>query len=220
MHKEKEYVKGLVQFLSFRYLKSSDFFRYNENIKNKCGVEIDMNDEKKILGKERRDLILKWLKESCEPIKGTELASRTNVSRQIIVQDISLLKANNEPIVATPQGYLYLKHQLGNTVVERVIACQHKPEETLTELSLLADHGVTTKDVTVEHPIYGELRASVMVSTRKEAEQFVARMKEANAALLSELTGGTHLHTISAQSEKQLDEACAALQKAGFLIEN
>ncbi|MHA4790996.1 HTH domain-containing protein, partial [Klebsiella pneumoniae] len=67
-----------------------------------------MKKERKLLGEERRALILQWLKENHRPMTGTELANKTNVSRQVIVQDISLLKARNEPIIATSQGYLYL----------------------------------------------------------------------------------------------------------------
>lgn len=72
-------------------------------------------DSDKLLGEERRKQILQWLKETSEPITGGILAERTNVSRQAIVQDISLLKAKNEPIVATSQGYVYLsKNGLAN----------------------------------------------------------------------------------------------------------
>ena len=69
------------------------------------------NEQKKILGEERRQLILQWLLAANEPLSGNELSKKTNVSRQVIVQDISLLKARNEPIIATAQGYLYLKPQ-------------------------------------------------------------------------------------------------------------
>ncbi|MER2142040.1 MAG: HTH domain-containing protein, partial [Priestia megaterium] len=48
--------------------------------------------QKKILGEERRELILQWLKTENKPMTGSELSKRTNVSRQVIVQDISLLK--------------------------------------------------------------------------------------------------------------------------------
>ena len=38
------------------------------------------------------------------PIKGTDLAQMFNISRQVIVQDIALLRAQGEDIIATPQG--------------------------------------------------------------------------------------------------------------------
>ena len=92
---------------------------------------------KKILGEERRQLILQWLLAANEPLSGNELSKKTNVSRQVIVQDISLLKARNEPIIATAQGYLYLKPQEKQQTFERVIVCQHKPAEVRQNLQCL-----------------------------------------------------------------------------------
>lgn len=173
----------------------------------------------KILGEERRKYILQLLKDSNVPITGGDLAEKTNVSRQVIVGDITLLKAKNEPIIATSQGYIFLKQSSGIPMVERTIACKHRPEETETELNLIVDHGVLVKDVKIEHAIYGDLTASIMVSNRQEVKQFVKRLQTTNASLLSELTGGVHLHTISASSEKALEKAEAALKAEGILLE-
>ncbi|MBM7572043.1 transcription repressor NadR [Aquibacillus albus] len=173
----------------------------------------------KVLGKDRKELILKWLKESNTPMTGGELADRTNVSRQVIVQDISLLKARNEPILATSQGYMYMKQNKPKQF-ERVIACKHTPEETRKELELVVDHGVTVKNVFIEHPVYGDLEASIMVSNRKEVDQFIQRIKETNSPYLLQLTGGIHLHTITADTEEKLDLAFNALDRAGIIIES
>jgi uncharacterized protein len=178
-----------------------------------------MSEQKKVLGEERRTLILQVLKDSPVPLTGSELATRTNVSRQVIVGDITLLKARNEPIIATSQGYLYFKKNSNSPIFERTIVCQHQPEETERELNLLVDHGVLVKDVKIEHSVYGDLTASIMVSNRQEVKQFLSNMKETNASLLSELTNGIHLHTISASNTQALDKAEAALKTAGYLIE-
>lgn len=175
--------------------------------------------EKKIFGEERRKLILQWLKSSTTPITGSELAARTNVSRQIIVGDITLLKATKEPIIATSQGYLYMNQSALDETFERTIACCHAPEQTEEELVILVDHGVTVKDVKIEHSVYGDLTASIMVSNRQEVKQFVEKINSTKASYLSELTDGIHLHTITAPTEKLLNEAERALKKAGFLIE-
>ncbi|WP_026672463.1 transcription repressor NadR [Alkalihalobacterium bogoriense] len=173
---------------------------------------------KKVLGEERRELILHWLLQSITPITGNELAERTNVSRQVIVQDISILKARNHSILATAQGYMYIKQQGEEQMLKRRIACQHLPEETEQELMILVDHGVTVKDVMVEHPIYGDLTASLMLSNRRDVHLFLTKMKSTNASLLSELTDGVHLHTIEAETNEQLDDATDALKQAGFLL--
>jgi uncharacterized protein len=174
---------------------------------------------KKVLGEERRTLLLDILKSSTEPITGGELAALTNVSRQVIVGDITLLKARNEPIIATSQGYLYMHTSSPTVLAERTIACSHSPEETEEELYILVDQGVTVKDVRIEHPVYGDLTASIMVSNRREVKQFMEKIKSTNAGYLSELTEGIHIHTIAAQSERALDEAEAAMEKAGYLID-
>ncbi|MBD1381214.1 transcription repressor NadR [Metabacillus arenae] len=175
--------------------------------------------EKKILGDERRALLLQWLKETTYPLTGSDLAKKTNVSRQVIVQDVSLLKAQNEPIIATSQGYLYLRPKgEQDKTFERIIASRHSPEDAEKELNLIVDHGVTVLDVTIEHPVYGDLKASIHVSNRKEVKEFFNKMRSTNAALLSQLTDGLHLHTLVASSDSTLDEVCTSLDKAGFLV--
>ncbi|WP_374717391.1 transcription repressor NadR [Neobacillus sp.] len=179
-----------------------------------------MTEQKKILGEERRAFLLQLLKESDTPLTGSDLASRTNVSRQVIVGDITLLKAKNEPIIATSQGYMYLKQNNGTLVYEKTIACRHTPNEAENELNILVDHGVTVKDVKIEHAVYGDLTASIMVSNRQEVKQFLEKLRITNASLLSELTGGVHLHTITASNKSVLDKAETALKEAGILLES
>lgn len=178
-----------------------------------------MKEQKKVFGEERRTLLLSLLKEANEPMTGSDLAARTNVSRQVIVGDISLLKARNEPIIATSQGYLYLKSNSPVTMYERTIACKHPPEQTEEELYICVDHGVTVKDVRIEHPVYGDLTASILVSNRKEVKQFIKKIHSTQSSYLLELTNGIHLHTISAPSEKTLEDTVEALREANFLID-
>ncbi|WP_096201444.1 transcription repressor NadR [Bacillus sp. FJAT-45350] len=178
-----------------------------------------MSVKKKILGEDRRKLILQWLQDNQKPITGNELAEKTNVSRQVIVQDISILKARNHDILATSQGYIYLQGNLEKEKHKKVIACKHHPEDTKKELMIIVDHGVTVKDVTIEHPVYGDLTGSLMLSNRRDVEQFIQKMEQTKASLLSELTEGVHLHTLEATTKEQLTEAVLALNKEGFLLQ-
>ncbi len=180
-----------------------------------------MTEELKLMGANRRDQLLLWLKESKSPLTGGELAKKANVSRQVIVQDISLLKAKNVPIIATSQGYVYMdaaaqQHQQA----ERIIACLHGPERTEEELQLIVDEGVTVKDVKIEHPVYGDLTAAIQVGTRKEVSHFIKKINSTNATYLSQLTDGVHLHTLTAPDEHRIDQACQALEEAGILIKD
>lgn len=173
---------------------------------------------KKVLGEERRELLLKWLMQTDQPITGTFLATKTNVSRQVIVQDISILKARTYPILATAQGYLFLREQLKSEMSSKVIACKHIPLETEKELNIIVDYGGLVRDVVVEHPVYGDLTASLMLRNRRDVDEFITKMASTKASLLSQLTDGVHLHTIEARTDQQLNEICAALGAAGFLL--
>lgn len=174
---------------------------------------------KKMLGEERRIEILNLLKKQNGPITGTDLAKHTKVSRQVVVNDINLLKARNEPIVATSQGYLYMKEQ-GTTLFERKIVCMHTASETREEMYTIVDCGVTIKNVMIEHAVYGEITASLLVSNRLEVDIFLEKVEQTKANLMSTLTNGTHLHVIVAPSEDLLDKAVASLREKGFLIEH
>lgn len=172
---------------------------------------------KKILGEERRQQIIETLKMASQPVKGTDLANKSGVSRQVIVGDITLLKARNEPILATSQGYVYMKNSTETHVFERQIACVHMPKDAREELYTLVDAGVMVKNVTVEHPIYGELTASIMVANRHEVDLFLAKVEKTGASYLSELTDGIHLHLITATSHEYIEAAVKGMRIKGFL---
>lgn len=177
-----------------------------------------MTESAKWSGTERREQLLLWLRNE-SPLTGNELARRASVSRQVIVQDISLLKASQQPILATSQGYIYME-PAGQTapLVTRIIVCNHRPEQAEEELKLIVDHGVSVQDVIVEHPVYGDLTAPIRVGNRKEVEDFICKINSTQAAYLSQLTGGIHLHTLHASNEAKINNACAALEQAGFLM--
>ena len=174
---------------------------------------------KKMLGEDRRNKLLNILQTSKNPITGTELAKMTDVSRQVIVNDMNLLKAKNEPIIATSQGYLYISRDEQNKVYERKIVCVHTSEQAEDELLTIVDCGATVKNVIIEHPVYGEITASMMLSNRYDVQNFVQRVAETNASYLSILTKGTHLHVISAPSEETLDLVVEKLREKGYLVE-
>ncbi|MGE0912023.1 transcription repressor NadR [Bacillus atrophaeus] len=177
-----------------------------------------MTERVKLTGASRRDKLLLWLKESTSPLTGGQLAKQANVSRQVIVQDISLLKAKNEPIIATSQGYVYIDSTGQQQAAGKIVACLHGPERTEEELQLIVDEGVTVKDVIIEHPVYGDLTASLRVGTRKEVQHFMKKINSTNASYLSQLTNGVHLHTLTASDEHRIQQACQALEAAGILI--
>ena len=134
----------------------------------------------------RRQAILDRLRTADRPVSASALAAGLNVSRQIIVGDIALLRAGGAEISATPRGYVLPRATDGIT---RTIACRHTLAQTGQELDILVDNGCTVLDVIVEHPVYGQLTGQLQISSRYDVEQFLARIRDSDAAPLSMLTG-------------------------------
>lgn len=163
----------------------------------------------------RRQAILDRLRSADRPVSASALAAGLNVSRQIIVGDIALLRAGGAEISATPRGYVLPRATDGIT---RTIACRHTLAQTGQELDILVDNGCTVLDVIVEHPVYGQLTGQLQISSRYDVDQFLARIRDSDAAPLSMLTGGLHLHTLCCPNEDAYTRACAALKAAGLLL--
>lgn len=165
----------------------------------------------------RRQAILDRLRTADRPVSASALAAGLNVSRQIIVGDIALLRAGGAEISATPRGYVLPRATDGIT---RTIACRHTLAQTGQELDILVDNGCTVLDVIVEHPVYGQLTGQLQISSRYDVEQFLVRIRDSEAAPLSMLTGGLHLHTLCCPNEDAYTRACAALKAAGLLLDD
>ncbi|MBS4021239.1 MAG: transcription repressor NadR [Dethiobacter sp.] len=165
----------------------------------------------------RREELLKILYLAKAPVTGTDLANRFSVSRQVIVQDIAILRASGEQVLATPQGYVIPNLQRGT--VRAVVACCHNRDEIEKELGIVVDLGGKALDVIVEHPLYGDLRGNLMIASRRDLSLFLERIEKTEANPLSALTGGVHLHTIEACDQSVMDEIIESLQSAGFLVD-
>src|SRR5207245_9155752 len=106
------------------------------------------------------------------------------VSRQCVVQDIAILRAERNDILSTPQGYRLPAKQVpdGHRVV---IACQHGPERPEEELQVLVDNGVRVLDDIVEHALYGEMRGSLMIESRADVHGVRPAWRVPKASLLA-----------------------------------
>ncbi|GAQ25033.1 MULTISPECIES: transcription repressor NadR [Tepidanaerobacter] len=165
---------------------------------------------------QRRNKILELLKSCKEPMSGSELAKIFNVTRQVIVQDIAILRAAGNNIIATAQGYMVQGTMLPYT---KQIAVRHDADLTREELLTFVECGCKVIDVIVEHPIYGELRGMLMLSTSEDVENFLNAVKEHRASLLSQLTDGVHIHTIEAINLDCINKAEKLLKEKGMLLE-
>ena len=164
---------------------------------------------------QRRSAIYQQLTHADAPISATALAQQFSVTRQVVVGDIALLRAEGHSITATSRGYIIS----AETGLIRTNACVHSAQDTRQELFAMVDCGCTVVDVIVEHPVYGQLTAPLALSSRYDVEQFIQRMQDSHAQPLSALTGGVHLHTLSCPSEDAFSFLKASLQTMGMLYD-
>lgn len=168
-------------------------------------------------GNQRRNAIVEYLQNKTQPTNGTELARHFQVSRQVIVQDIALLRAENRNILSTNKGYVLYhpsQHPAGCTAV---IMVRHTAQQTLEEMQSIVDYGGSMLDVFIDHDLYGQIRVDLVINDINDATEFCEKMRESNSKPLKELTEGCHYHTIKAPSRKALDLIKKELKEKGFL---
>lgn len=165
---------------------------------------------------DRRNKISELLLKSNGPVKGTDLATNFNVTRQIIVKDIAILRAKGCNIIATPEGYLISND--GNNRVKSIIAVNHDDKGMINELEIVVKYGGIIEDVIVEHPLYGEIKGNLMIKNLNDLNKFKSSLYEIDAKPLSILTNGVHLHTISADSIENMELIKNELKDKGFTL--
>lgn len=164
---------------------------------------------------DRRNEIFNLILNSNKPIKGIEIAEMFSVTRQIIVKDIAILRAAGKNIIATPEGYIY-NDQVNK--IKAIIAVNHSEEDTIKELETIVKYGGIIEDVIIEHPLYGEIRTSLMIKNLHDLNKFINKFNNNKIKPLSNLTNGIHLHTISADSEENIRLIKEELEIRGFLL--
>ncbi len=162
---------------------------------------------------ERRKAIINFLLSQENAVSGGELSEQFSVSRQIIVQDISVLKGSGYDILSTHNGYIIQKSPLK----ERVFKVHHTTEQTEDELSLIVGLGGTVVDVFVWHKVYGRMEAKLNIFSELHVKQFIEGVRSGKSTELMNITGGYHYHTVRADSEEILDSIGKALEKRGYI---
>lgn len=160
----------------------------------------------------RRKQILEFLKASREPVSGTFLAEKYGVSRQIIVQDIAIIKAMDYEILSTNKGYMLAAKRC----VSRVFKMCTEGEESRSELTTIVDLGGRVVDVFVKHKVYGELRASFLVTSRRDITEFFRQLESSKSLELQQVTSNYHYYTVEADSEEILEQIAQELDRQGF----
>ena len=163
----------------------------------------------------RREEILERLMNSTMPLSGTTLAKQLQVSRQIIVQDISNLRSQKHEILSTNRGYLYA----GPRRIKRILKVKHSHEDIVDELSSIINHGGAVTDVTVKHKVFGQIRVDLQIRNHRDVDAFMDAIACGRNTPLMNVTGGYHYHTIEADSEMTLDTIENTLEEKGYLVE-
>lgn len=168
-------------------------------------------------GNERREKLIQIIRDRTKPISGGELAKMLGVSRQVIVQDIALLRASDFDIISTTKGYML--YQTEDKKIKRVFMVKHSTKDIEDELCTIVDNGGKILDVHVVHEIYGQIVTELIIRNRSDVYDFVEKVRTKKIVPLKELTAGTHHHTIEADSEETLNRIEEALRKKNYLIE-
>ena len=165
-------------------------------------------------GTERRTKIVELIQNSEKPLSGTALAKQCDVSRQVIVQDIALIRASGYDIISTNRGYI-IQELL---VRERVFKVNHTDEQLEEELYLIIDLGGTVVNVMVNHRVYGHMEAELRINSRRKVEAFMEDIRSGKSSPLKNITSNYHYHKVAADSEETLDLIEEALRQKHFLV--
>lgn len=164
---------------------------------------------------ERRAELLSLIDNSSAPVTANYLSEKFSVSRQVIVQDIAILRANGYSVISTNRGYV----TGGGTRAERVFKCRHTLDELVKESEIIISNGGRVEDITVNHRVYGKISAKLELSSLRHAEELYRSLVSGASKPLMSVTDGYHYHTVTADSDEKLNKIEEALRSAGFLIE-
>lgn len=165
-------------------------------------------------GSERRTEIIGQIQKSAVPLSGKSLAETYGVSRQVIVQDIALIRAAGYDVIATNRGYVL--NMLPD--VTRVFKVCHTDEQLEEELYTVVDLGGCVENVMVNHRVYGRIEAELQINSRRKAAEFLEDIRSGKSSPLKNITSDYHYHKVSADSDKTLDMIENALREKNFLV--
>lgn len=166
-------------------------------------------------GEQRRNEILKTVQSKNHPVSGNKLSEMFAVSRQVIVQDIALLRASGYDIVSTNKGYVCRSEQCAR----RVFKVCHGNEDIVDELYSIVDLGGRVTDVFVNHKVYGRLKAELAVGSRRDVEELERGIRSGKSSPLLNVTSGYHYHTVTAKSDEILDLIEKTLRDKKYLVQ-
>ena len=152
---------------------------------------------------QRRTEILKLLQQEEKPVAARAMASQFGVSRQVIVQDMAVIRASTPGILSTTRGYVLQQDK--DIACTREFKVRHGQEQA------------AVKNISISHRVYGRVTAEMDIRSRQDVNEFVQAINSSHSSVLSSATSGYHYHLIEASSQERLDLIGEQLKKAGFL---
>lgn len=164
---------------------------------------------------DRKECILEKLKKSKDAISASSLGKELSVSRQVIVNDIALLRAFGHKIIATPRGYIIEKE-----ITEKyIIACRHNEHQIQEELNTIIECGCGVIDVIINHEIYGEFSANLHIYSKSDIENFINKSKTAKTKPLCSITNDYHFHTLTCPTKEHFNQVKQKLKGICYLTD-
>ena len=131
------------------------------------------------------------------------MASQFGVSRQVIVQDMAVIRASTPGILSTTRGYVLQQDK--DIACTREFKVRHGQEQAAEELNLIVDCGGRVKNISISHRVYGRVTAEMDIRSRQDVNEFVQAINSSHSSVLSSATSGYHYHLIEASSQARLD---------------
>ena len=166
------------------------------------------------MGSSKKVFMINGCKIKSIKISGTKLAEICQVSRQVIVQDVALIRASGYDILSTNRGYIIQEQKS----FQRTFKVQHTEEQVEEEMNGIVDLGGKLLNVRVNHKVYGRMEAELNVGSRRKVNEFMEDIRKGKSSPLMKITSNYHYHLVEAESEEILDEIEAMLDAKGILI--
>ena len=154
--------------------------------------------EKEMTGADRRKKLIFLMRESEQPLSGTQLGQVTGVSRQVVVQDIALLRSEGYPIVSPAKGSLLNAPKCA----PRVLKVCHTNDQVEEELTTIVDLGGTVLNVMVNHRVYGRVEAALNIRNRLDVQGFLNDLRTGKSVPLLNVTSGYHFTRFPRKAKK------------------
>lgn len=165
-------------------------------------------------GAERRENMIAVIRQSEKPVPAKTLAKMFHVSRQVIVQDVALVRAAGYDILSTNRGYILQTP----SVYTRVFKVTHTDEQLEDELCAIVDLGGKILNVMVNHRVYGRMSAELNISSRRKVQEFLDDIHNGKSSPLMKITSNYHYHQVEADSEETLDLIESMLREKGYIV--